>query len=153
MQIERGYEVRVTRKSRAKGSPPEGLLCIVVAIKTGTYGTVYYLKDKEGGFYRSPQTALEVTSTTPGWKPPETFIPVIVIPRGVGFYRLTVLGPTGYIPIYPNNLYISGVKGKTISYNTLVLEDDSKIELVNEQSFAAEMTTYAYQKYIPKVQQ
>jgi hypothetical protein len=153
MQIERGYEVRVTRKSRAKGSPPEGLVCIVVAVKAGTFGTTYYLKDKEGTFYRSPRNALEVTSTEPGWKPPESFVPVIVIPQGNTFYRLTVLGPTGHIPIYPNNLYISGVQGKTIKYNKLILENDSEIEIVKDQSFAAEMTVYAYQRYIPRVQQ
>lgn len=146
----KGVEVLVTRKSRAKNSPPKDCVCIVLGWKDNGFGTqTYYLKDKEGNFYRSPKNALQITSIKPEWKPPETFIPIIVVPRKTlraGWSSLYMLSSFGEVRVFPEQLWVNGVKVVNKKYDTLINEKDEMINLIPDQSFSAEMPTWVYQK-------
>lgn len=146
-----GHEVTVARKSRAKGSPEKGTVCIIIGYKDGTYGRTYFLKDKEGKFYRSPSGPLYVTSTSPDWTPPEELLPVIVIPRktNLGWIKLFFLGPNGEQAIWPERLYINGAKVKAMKYGVITLANDEEIKLTVDQSFTAEMPSWAYSQIKP----
>ena len=149
----KGVEVTVKRKSKAKGSPPEGTVCIIVSCKEGAYGVTYYLKDIEGNFYRSPSSALEITNPNPGWSPPEPMIPVIVIPRKTKWgITLNMLASKGEQKIWPNNIFVGGEhieKCSSLSGElNLVTSKGSSIKITIDQSFPAEMAAWMYDKII-----
>jgi hypothetical protein len=149
--LTKGVEVTVKRKSKAKGSAPEGTVCILVGMKDGAYGTTYYLKDKEGNFFRSPSSALEITDPNPGWQPPEEMIPVIIIPRMTKWgMTLFLLGGKGEQKIWPNNIYVDGQRVeksvRTGGETNLITSDGDAIKISVDQSFPAEMTSWMYDK-------
>jgi hypothetical protein len=150
-QLLPGHEVTVTRKSRAKGSPEKGAVGIITGYKDGTYGRTYFLKDKQGNFYRSPGNALEVTAIKPDWTPPEELIPIIVIPRknSIGWTKLHFLGPAGEQVVWPERLYINGVKVKGMKYSIITLNNGEEIIVIADQSFTAEIPTWAYSQLKP----
>ncbi len=151
--LRKGVEVTVKRNSRAKGSAPEGTVCIIVSSKDGTYGVTYYLKDIDGNFYRSPPGALEITNPNPGWSPPEQMTPIIVIPRKTKWgVVLNLLASKGEQKIWPNNIYVDGQhieKCHNIGGETkLITSNGNWINIVPDQSFPAEMTSWMYDKII-----
>jgi len=150
-QLLPGHEVTVTRKSRAKGSPEKGVIGIITGYRDGTYGRTYFLKDKQGNFYRSPGNALEVTAIKPDWTPPEELMPIIVIPRKntIGWTKLHFLGPAGEQIVWPERLYINGVKVKGMKYSIITLSNGEEITVTADQSFTAEIPTWAYSQLKP----
>ena len=149
-----GKEVTSVKKSRAKGSPPKGVVSLVVSMKVGEFGVTWYLKDKEGNFYRSPGNALQITDPKPKWKPFELTIPVIIIPRvNKGWTVLNMLTFRGEQRIWANDIKIGDEQIKDMDKykKYLTTEMGEFIPFYIDQAFEANMETWKHNKYIQRI--
>ena len=149
-----GKEVTSVKKSRAKGSPPKGVVSIIVSMKVGEFGETWYLKDKEGNFYRSPGNALQITDPKPKWKPFELTIPVIIVPRmNMGWTILNMLTFRGEQRVWANDIKIGDEQIKDMDKHGkyLVTEAGDFIPVYIDQAFEAKMPTWKYNKHIQRI--